>query len=102
MGETKILQMPWGFGKKNDNYECLWTSDAVFKPVFTGIAFSLATAPLTGKHFCVSSSSYTHKAPPVFSKNGSSRHARYCCMRMSSDINASPTLVIIFPEETEH
>ena len=77
----------------------LLTSDAVFKPVFTGMAFSLSTAPQSGEQFYISSLSHTDKALPIFSKNGS-RHARHCCTRSSSDLNVSPILVIIFPAES--
>lgn len=79
-----------------------WTSDAVFKPVFTGMTISLTTAPQNGKHFYISSSSHTDKALPIFSKNDSSRHARYCCTSWRSDLNVSPILVIIFPDERVH
>jgi len=77
------------------------TSDAVFKPVLTGTAFCLTTAPQNGEHFYISSSSHTNKAVPIFSKNGS-RHARYCCTGWSITLNLSPLLVITFPDERVH
>jgi hypothetical protein len=37
-----------------------WTSHVVFKPAFTGMAFSLTTAPLTENPFCSSSCCHVH------------------------------------------
>lgn len=136
-----------------------WTSDTVFKPIFTDMDSSPTTASQTGKHcvsltkspvfglspssklltkhdvmeavvwlqnytinkiqkncqsviyhhqtpvklsFCVLFSSHTHKVLPIFSKNGSPRHARYVCTSWSSDLNACPTLVIIPLDRTVH
>jgi hypothetical protein len=100
---AKILKVSLGILKdKEEDPECSILGLTVFKPDFSGLAFSLTTSTLNYNHFCVPPSSHTHRRRLFPSFKGKCRnytmnfHAQW-----STGCNTSLDLVFIFPDETK-